>query len=232
MNRCTIILTLFALALSASAQSLTNISGRVYERVEIRNVRPDGIEIRHAKGLAFLSFKELPHEVRSAHNYNPSAAADYQRQLEAQRRAARELHRSQAQSQARLQSVASVESLGLDATLTVISVNADGYLATGHAVVTHEHQVADRPAPERGNKSALQPAPRVFTVARPVSQSLGDAVFIHAPNAPVVDGETVTARIYLCGRYQYVNVLGGQRTVHAYALDPAAAIRIYTAATQ
>lgn len=89
-----LILALFLCATTTFATEITNIAGKVYERVRVSRVEPDGITITHAGGVAKLFFTELPPDVQMKYNYNPEKAAAHaqtvsqaQRQYSQQNRA-------------------------------------------------------------------------------------------------------------------------------------------------
>ena len=66
---------------------ITTISGQVYKNCKITQVEPDGITVFYAKGIAKISFTNLPDECRTKYGYDPQKAGDYSRTIN-ERRAA------------------------------------------------------------------------------------------------------------------------------------------------
>lgn len=50
--------------------------------------------------------------------------------------------------------------------------------------------------------------------------SLGNTVYVAGLPPDLVDGNWFVTLLYPCGRYQYINTLGGQATVSRYATSP------------
>jgi hypothetical protein len=51
--------------------------GKIYRDVELMEVNPAGVEVRHAGGIKFLSFKDLPEEAKKEFGYDPEKEKEY-----------------------------------------------------------------------------------------------------------------------------------------------------------
>jgi hypothetical protein len=67
---------------------ITTISGQEFKNCKITQVEPDGITVFYAKGVAKISFTNLPDECRTKYGYDPQKAEDYSRMANEQRAAA------------------------------------------------------------------------------------------------------------------------------------------------
>jgi len=77
----------FAAASSVlQARDITTLDGKLYKDVSIR-AKPNGLEIVHSTGVAFVSFKNLPETVRKEFGYDPAKAAEYEEKLKEARKA-------------------------------------------------------------------------------------------------------------------------------------------------
>jgi len=78
----------FAAASSVlQARDITTLDGKVYKEVSIR-AKPNGLEIVHSTGVAFVNFKNLPESVWKEFGYDPAKAAEYEEKLKEARKAA------------------------------------------------------------------------------------------------------------------------------------------------
>ena len=69
----------------ASFPMLQTRDGRVFKSSEISAVEPSGLKLTTESGLVRVKFTELPEKVRAAFNYDPLAAASFERDKESQR---------------------------------------------------------------------------------------------------------------------------------------------------
>ncbi len=91
---------------STNQTTLKTQSGMVYNNYKFTRSEPDGITISHSKGIAKISFKDLPNEFVKNYNYDPLKADEYAREMETkratyaedQKRAAKELEIVQAKA--------------------------------------------------------------------------------------------------------------------------------------
>jgi hypothetical protein len=60
--------------------------GQVFRNVDIRRVEPDGLTFRHDGGVTKLRFPALSEELQKKYEYDPKAAAKYQRDLAAEKK--------------------------------------------------------------------------------------------------------------------------------------------------
>ncbi|NQT91332.1 MAG: hypothetical protein HQ559_01125 [Lentisphaerae bacterium] len=232
ISSSTLAIAVLALGLQARAENITNTAGEVFQDVTVKDVRPDGISVRHSKGLAFLSFDELSPDLRSAYNYDPSAAADHRQQkMEGRRR--------RSLTKAAQKAIQAMEKSGLDARLEVLSVADDGFLASGHYVTEEEYEHTEYRTVSRRNRFARPGDSGVTrsrvpikteTRTRQIKHELSDRIFVSTPNPELVDGQRVSTRIYPCGRYQYTSAIGAVCTVRSYATSAAEALRILKSA--
>lgn len=65
---------------------LVSSDGQVFRNVEIRRVEPDGLTFRHDGGVTKLRFPALSEELQKKYEYDPKAAAKYQRDLAAEKK--------------------------------------------------------------------------------------------------------------------------------------------------
>lgn len=82
-----IILVMFASALSLLGDEppkkfdkLQTLNGKVYEKVEVRKIEPDGISIIHDAGTAKVMFENLPKALQDAYQFDPGKAAEHREQ--------------------------------------------------------------------------------------------------------------------------------------------------------
>jgi hypothetical protein len=64
----------------ALADDFKTIYGKEYKNVTVSRVEPDGIVITFSGGIVKIPFTELPPEIQKKYGYDPTTAADFQKQ--------------------------------------------------------------------------------------------------------------------------------------------------------
>jgi hypothetical protein len=112
--------------------TVTTLQGKCYQRCEVVSVTPQCLHVRHSRGLARLSFTELPTTLRQRFNYSPSAAAAHAKQLaetKAQEQAALAAKRHAERERARAEKAQTAHARGHDRAYT----GQQGYVSDPYA---------------------------------------------------------------------------------------------------
>jgi hypothetical protein len=72
----------FAISVPAllQARDITTLDGKTYKNVSI-TPKPNGLQLIHSTGVAFISFKRLPENIRKEFGYDPAQASAYEEKL-------------------------------------------------------------------------------------------------------------------------------------------------------
>ena len=110
------ILLLAGLSATFAQAENWEVGGELYENVEIRDVTPDSVVIRHRRGIGSLRLDQLPAELQSRLAEQAEAAARHKQQVAPRQQAAHEALQQQRdaarrQKQATVQAVAAVNPL-------------------------------------------------------------------------------------------------------------------------
>lgn len=125
--------------------TLTTLNGLTYSNCVLRRVEPDGISVKHQKGLAKLYFTELPDDLRDKYGYDPAKAKDYaanvrqqqaiyQRNQEGAREAARDAQVDADAKEARQKMLKLIASKAMKVDGTISQITEDGALIRGSTV--------------------------------------------------------------------------------------------------
>lgn len=214
-----VILALIVLVQNTSfSTNFTNIVGLVYSNVVIKGCQPDGIRVIHSKGVAFIPFESLPESVSMEYGYDPESKKAYLASREKAYRQSRALEL--------------IRKSKLKATIEIIQITGDGALASGFYMKDVEHMETEYKIRTR-TVLAGPGQPGVISERVPVREikkvgrervSLGRMVYVAGLPQNLVDGNWYSTFLYPCGRYQYINTLGGQATVLRYATSPEKAV--------
>ena len=212
----------------ADGLSITNTSGKVFENVRIKDVRPDGLKVFHSKGIALLPFRELPRELQQKYNYDPEAEKEFQQNLAS----ARERERLR---RARNDVLKAIRKTGLKVKLRVIQMTDDGILASGYYITEEEYEHTEYRTITRtvgiGGSQIDNTVRKRIPVktekrTRTTRHELPDRIFLVSSFSNLVDDDWFSSMIYPCGRYQYTTVMGGGSTVERYATTPEKAMEL------
>lgn len=216
------ILVLLATACHVLALEITNTSGKVFQNVEIREVRPDGLTVFHSTGIGFIPFGELPETIQKEYGYDPQKEAEFlRRQAEAD--AKRQVQQRESET------LQLIKKSGLKATLKIIQITDEGVLATGYYDKDEEYEEAEYQTVKKvvgldkpGKPGTIYQQVKVKTKKKttPVRHDLPDRIFVICVPPNLTDNDWFTTMIYPCGRHQYVTVLGAKATVERYATSP------------
>ena len=79
-NKTTIFLicAITAAGLSLSAKTYTLANGKTISNPHVISKRPNGLEIGHDNGIAFIKFELLPAKIQKQYGYSPTAAKKYE----------------------------------------------------------------------------------------------------------------------------------------------------------
>lgn len=201
---------LMCLAMAAAAKDLTTTDGRTYKKVSIRKVEPDGLAITHESGLAKVPFAKLSKELQKEHGYDPEKAAKFAKERAATVKATeeaieQEIAAQQAQEKAKREWVPN-DPPGLGPVpLEKVDSPPSETKKPARLVLGKK----GKKQPIGGRVSQVVPEGLLFTggmspwllVRHPQQRKLADGSFIKC-YASKTDGV-----------YQYVDVVGGQRTV-------------------
>jgi hypothetical protein len=216
------ILVFLATACHVLALEITNTSGKVFQNVEIKEVRPDGLTVFHSTGIGFIPFGELPETVQKEYGYDPQKENEFlRRQAEAD--AKRQVQQRESET------IQLIKKSGLKANLKIIQITDEGVLATGYYTKEEEYEdteyqtvkkVVGLDAPGRPGTIEQQVAVKTGKKKRSVRHDLPDRIFVICIPSNLVDNDWFTTMIYPCGRHQYVTVLGAKATIERYATSP------------
>ena len=116
-------LTLTGLSLSAKTYKLAN--GKVIVDPYVISKRPDGLEIGHKAGIAFIKFEMLPVKLQKQYGYSPEAAKKYEAEKAKQKQEMALKKQAEAEKQAKFNEemnkrrlAGSIDRLKLDITKT------------------------------------------------------------------------------------------------------------------
>lgn len=125
----------------------------------------------------------------------------------------------------REKAIKAIRLTALKAIIDITQIVDDGALASGFYMKDVEYMETEYTIRTR-TVLAGPGQPGVIKERVPVRQvkkvrqervSLGSVVFVAGIPNTLVDGELLATLLYPCGRYQYINTLGGQATVLRYA---------------
>ncbi len=232
MNSLKIGLRIFILVLSAFSagrgysRDLTNNNGKVYRQVTVLEVKPDGIKARWQNGGGFLRFSVLPDDVKREFGYDPDGEKQYMAEVEVQQQ------NKEANAQ-RITQLVDIYKENKECALKVIQVTEGGALVSGKYYFEQEYEepiyrTETRKQGMAGTLVSRQVLVRREKRTRLIWYDLPDVIFVVGVPSHVVDQDSYRATIYPCGRHQYVNVMGAQKTVERYALDPQVAFKLAT----
>jgi len=206
--------------------SLTNTSGVVFERVEIKEVRPTGLYVFHSGGITLIPFRELPKDVQQKYDYDPSREREYLKNT------------AEAQKQAQRQrlindGLSAIARAGLKATIRVIQVADGGVLATGTYVTQEKYKETETvthtvPGLDHWSHRTWT-SQRTETKVQAVEHGLPDRIFIVGSFSNAVDDDRYSFMIYPCGRYQYTTVMRAGATIPRFATSPQKALELLLA---
>lgn len=213
-NSVKLLMFLIALAvLPAFAAEITNTSGKVFFNAQVKSVRPDGLNVSHSKGIAFLPFQELSDSMKAEYGYDAKKAAEFQK-TKADQEAWLRTPKADWEAQHAIENIEREwkeeyeEEERSNAEGRIVSLNiiqiVDGGALSEITGVTHGS----------GSNTEFR------TIAQPKT------VFVYGVPDTLVDGNSFSTFVYPCGRYQYVTVQGGQRTVERYATTRSAATKL------
>src|SRR5207249_3708273 len=81
MNRATLT-ALAVLSVSVSlGDDFKTTNGKEYKNAKLSRVEPDGIVIVFSGGIVKIAFSELSPEIQKNYGYDPTAAAEFQKQI-------------------------------------------------------------------------------------------------------------------------------------------------------
>lgn len=128
----------------------------------------------------------------------------------------------------RTRAISAIRLTALKAKINVIQIVDDGALASGFYIKDVVYMETEYTIKTR-TVLAGPGQPGVIKEKVPVRQvkkvrqeqiSLGSLVYVAGIPNTLVDGDWAATLLYPCGRYQYINTLGGQATVLRYATSP------------
>lgn len=224
-----IILVMLASALSLLGDEppkkfdkLETLNGKVYEKVEVRKIEPDGISIIHDAGTAKVMFENLPKALQDAYQFDPGKAAEHREQT-AKREAseyasqvsdATNLEANEKIKKSESQLLESIKKAGVSAWLEVIQ-NPGGELCL---CIWGEY--VSRPIVDRSGLS-----PKV-TGHQLTDSGENEKMIAVIGLGDVADGQKWRGVIYPCGIYTYDSVGSGAKTVKRYATTPQVAMSV------
>ncbi len=213
----------------ARAIDITNTSGQVFHNATVSEVRPDGLKIFHSKGVALIPFRELPSAIQKQYGYDVEKEKVFHKEQARQATIA-------AEQSADRKITDTVASSGRDARLRIIQITTDGALASGYWLRESQYEEteyrdvqvpAGLPGPLSVTPMQTKRVPvRTEKKTRLIRHDLPDMIFVVGIPRHLVDGNSYSAVIYPCGRYQYITVRGGQATVERYATTISEARRL------
>jgi hypothetical protein len=227
---CMVIGMCFCLAPVASADDITNLTGRVYTNAVVKRVEPDCLVISFTSGLVKVFFTELSTNIQQKYQYDPQKATAYQADVaKAQTEAAKLKRRAAAEKEINEDLEASV----FRAHLTVIQlIDNKSALCKGflQSEKTNEYEVAvtkQVPFGLAGPGMVRQTKP-VTTKEKRTSVDFENVDNVCVAGIPdnMVDGGTFNARLYVAGRYKYTTVAGAAATVYRFATSRALAVEL------
>lgn len=195
-------------------------NGKVYKKVIVRKVEPDGISIMHETGAAKLLYDDLSDELQEAFGYDPEAAEEYQRTAQAHSRAA-EAEKNSAQAEGEykraMDAAKNAAKEGkIHAWLKVQQNPGSGLCLCRWGFVVKE-AVIDR----RGL------SPKVSGHRPTTGKEQDELIAVHGLGQKA-DGSKWSGTLYPCGVFTYTSVGGGARTVERYATTLDLAMEIMT----
>jgi len=228
MQSVPLVLVLVVISFPTLAMDITNKSGQIFQNVKIEEVRPDGLNVFHSKGVAFLPFRELPETIQKEYGY------DLKKENIFLRRQAEAYAKRQAQ-QRESEAMQMIEKSGLKAELKVIQITDEGALVTG--TYTKEEEYEDKECQTVRKVVGLNAPGRPGTIEQQVLVNKGkkkgtttcglpDRIFVIGIPSNLVDNDRFATTIYPCGRHQYVTVLGANATIDRYATSPTVARKL------
>ena len=199
--------------------NITSAVGRVYSNVAVKDVMPDGIRFSHASGAGFLAFRDLPESIQNQYGYDPAAEAEHVLKREREARMAK--------------AIGAVRRAGFQADVKIFQITGAGALASGTYSKRVEYEETEYKTITRTVGLAAPGRPGTINERFPVRTvkkvryerySLGDTIFVIGVPEHLVDGDSYKTPLFPCGRFQYVNTLGVQKTVPQYATSPEEAL--------
>lgn len=215
MKLRTIAATLAALLLGfalgrAEEITLTTIHGRTITKAELSRVEPDGLVLMTSDGIEKIPFTILSAELQQKYGYDPSKASIYSASVAAARR---------------LQFQKMIEIEKSDQ----MKKDAEVFKHAGDLAAIERRKARDKAIRA---VSALGVAAQIriqqLDGANALARISGadEPVWIYGVSG-VVDGDWMNVTLYPTGKaYQYMTVLGAQKTVRSYATSPERAVSI------
>jgi hypothetical protein len=200
--------------------AITTLNGRTYTNCILRRVDPDGITVRHSKGLAKLLFTELPEEMRGKYGYDPEKAQAYSRHVsektaESWARRQEEWKRQKEESDSRRAMQDVVESIAKQRMAVagdVLQITDDGVLLSGSVTLEESLEVDPTDPVRRIDGPTMRKVTRLKNVTAKY-----EPVFIVGIGAGLHDGASWAGAVYPAGTYRYTSVQGVTKTVKRFA---------------
>lgn len=203
---------LLLLPVLACADDLVTTTGEAFKNCRITRAEPDGLVVRHSKGITKIPFENLSTNLQQQYHYDANKAQAYQTDVQRQRT---EANRSRAVDSA-------LKDTCIQAMLEIVQVIDDNvalarvYYQTEedrHCEVTEQKPVGLRRADGQQYKTTV----RTQTRHEKVTHELPDLVCVAGIPGHLVDRDTYRTPIYYAGTYSYEAVTGAKRTVALYA---------------
>lgn len=215
-----ILFTFMAFGQEVSETFVTR-SGTQYTGVSSVKVAPNGLTVTHDSGVSKVSFYDLTDEQIQKYGLKLEEAENFtkdQNQKLRESQAKRDAEMAERDRKRRLSELD--KKFGIDASGTIFQViPGQGILFKGYTTEKYlsEEQRPDDSLWNQTTDPRSQKRMVTVKVQRTRTVNLGGSgsnlSFVECGTDTTVDGESVSARLYPCGNYSYVNSLGHTRTI-------------------